>query len=943
MLKTTSLLTETNIQFMLNNGCTVESIIQKCNNLIADPEEEDKKKIKTINNVYLVILEANKIDIWESQKFANLYKNLSIIATKNKHKITCLKKAEELLLEVIKHTAAPQQETEDTDRDLEFVRMLLSKYKNENESSQETHSTFRNFSEKLLLKPCIKSKASSAILNSEKEWVIGIEFDEKCSTLEQHIGQLKPKNVNSASQEIVIVQNNINSLVKIIKICSELLDGLREIESPKAKESELSLQNKSEAVQKSQSPTKKSIPKILSQQSAVLLCDLFAEITQIIKRITVGFEILSISQNRNTLNEKIESAVQKQTQFDRKAKHLMPTLPENDSDISAILETLNKCKEDHLSLIIFIEQKKAQLRMDYSQSSTELLIWSNFFQFTEKNYFLLDNLRKERLLCRLLEGEKKFEMELNEQSEMAFLLTYLSILVQKQPLLQIEEEKEKNSMKIRGCCCKYKDQFQENLLSNKILSNILKSNHKKIGTKEVNTLSAEKALNSTPTLLKEKEKADEFIEKIIQRCHNKSFLEVMIILEEKIASLKSTSLLKLANKISHTFKLICKANLANHNLSPLDLLKVSFLVEKGFFFNSFESYKNKGKVFQDENLFLIKKTEFFNRSILMDSSKKAFTILSKLHGDMKQEVKIENGIKFVYIKGGIKKVSAAASFFYEEDGMTHRETILATPLSGQVFDAKLIDYLNRFRERKGLAGLLYYMEYKTDNQTSLPKQLIIQDREAGDLAEFIQKSDFSKKETWIALLKIIMDIGHGLEYMHAQGVIHWDLKLGNVLYNQYNGLTEGKINDYDTTFDARNGEQPGYLQPAYGSNVYAAPEIDFNTINSQKNTEEQSKRRDMFGFGCMLLDILGLISLLKEGKSIELAANERTIYQKVADQELSEQEFERLIEKLHIGNTMTIEEYLKFAAYNCIHPNHVKRWNIIKFVDELGKFQLKHT
>lgn len=817
--------------------------------------------------------------------------------------------------------------------------------------------------------------------------------------LETDFDKYKEINANncineSNIEEIVTVQSNITSIVIIIKICSTLLEFFRSFEITKTKEKAILSHSSSESpvinkgeTELTESPSKKMkelkpAAKIIDKQSALEICDLFVEIAQVIKKITININHLSISQDRLTLNEKIGDALQGLNQFDRKAKRLMEALPEKGDDIFETVETLKTCKEVHTSLIDFIKNKKNKLMMDCSLSSTELLVWSNFFQFTENNYFLLDDTRKERLMYMLLEGEKKFEVMIEEQSKMTFILpTYISILVQKQPLLLSEEEKEKNSRKIKTYCYIYTVKFKENLNNNKTLNNILTSNnHEKTQVKQVNNFEAARAIRSlssktlsktlSPKLLsphkpqveQEKEKVDEMIERIISRCSNANSQEIKIMLEshnKKSLKNKDSSHLKLIKNISDTFEIMRKSNLTNHKLTYIHLLKISYLVESGFFFNSFESFKNQGKVFQDGNLFLIKETDFLNRSILIDSSQKSFTVLSKLHGDLKKEIIIDGKSTFIYIKGGVKKISAAASFFWEGNTVIHRETILATPIKGKVFDTNLIKYLYKFNDQKGLTGCRYYMEYKPDEQGALPKQLLIQDREAGDLTDFIQENDFTKKETWEALLSIIADIAAGLNYMHSQGDIHWDLKFGNILYNKI----KGKINDYDTSFNARNGEQPGWLQPAYGSSSYAAPEINFETLNSQKISEEEAKRRDMYGFGCMLIDILDLITLLKEKKSIDDEPNKRRIYQKVADQELQdemalnipdssseefkrlkrlaqEKAFERLLANFKIFS-MTHEKFIEFIAYKCIHPNPVQRWNIIKLIDEVGKFQLK--
>ncbi|HEX8931694.1 MAG TPA: hypothetical protein VF810_00895, partial [Patescibacteria group bacterium] len=59
--------------------------------------------------------------------------------------------------------------------------------------------------------------------------------------------------------------------------------------------------------------------------------------------------------------------------------------------------------------------------------------------------------------------------------------------------------------------------------------------------------------------------------------------------------------------------------------------------------------------------------EFLSRPLILSINEKSFTILSKLNGDLKNKKQLLNGTEITYIAGGIKKVSAAASFFWEMD------------------------------------------------------------------------------------------------------------------------------------------------------------------------------------------------------------------------------------------------------------------------------------
>src|SRR5207237_243996 len=156
------------------------------------------------------------------------------------------------------------------------------------------------------------------------------------------------------------------------------------------------------------------------------------------------------------------------------------------------------------------------------------------------------------------------------------------------------------------------------------------------------------------------------------------------------------------------------------------------------------------------------KNSFFDRSILIDVDKKSFTVLSKLHGDIKTEFVLNEQVQVTYLQGGVKKISAAASFFNENNRFIFKETILATPKEEKVFDKKFIDYLFEFHNLRRLMGCYYYMKYEC-KKNNLLKQLLIQDRASGDLADFITKNNLKEKSIWKHIFAMMVDISYGLD------------------------------------------------------------------------------------------------------------------------------------------------------------------------------------
>jgi len=123
------------------------------------------------------------------------------------------------------------------------------------------------------------------------------------------------------------------------------------------------------------------------------------------------------------------------------------------------------------------------------------------------------------------------------------------------------------------------------------------------------------------------------------------------------------------------------------------------------------------------------------------------------------------------------------------------------------------------------------------------KLCIIMELCNGDLAKelkFLQtRPDLMFSETF--LWRVLAQIADGIAYLHSNGLIHRDMKPGNILFGQ-DGLL--KISDFGWS---RFIDEDAFAVTLGGTPLYNSPEIITNKPYTQK--------ADVWGFGCIMYEM----------------------------------------------------------------------------------------
>lgn len=121
-----------------------------------------------------------------------------------------------------------------------------------------------------------------------------------------------------------------------------------------------------------------------------------------------------------------------------------------------------------------------------------------------------------------------------------------------------------------------------------------------------------------------------------------------------------------------------------------------------------------------------------------------------------------------------------------------------------------------------------------------PRMLIMELAPGGSLRALLARSSLEQL-SWAARVRVLTGIAAGVEFLHAQGIIHCDLKSDNVVL--MNGLVP-KVADF--SISSRKGATGGLA--CAGTLAFMAPEV------ARGELVEDWEAVDAYGFGCIAHD-----------------------------------------------------------------------------------------
>lgn len=286
-----------------------------------------------------------------------------------------------------------------------------------------------------------------------------------------------------------------------------------------------------------------------------------------------------------------------------------------------------------------------------------------------------------------------------------------------------------------------------------------------------------------------------------------------------------------------------------------------------------------------------------NRAVLINFSEKSFTILSKRYGSVYKTNSLVKKFS-IGIEVKLNQITEVARLVNKEN---------------QEITTREIGYERRFGEVRSLATYT--------SKKGIAKKTYTQTLYTNTLCAF------SRSKTPFCPRSIIHSITDQIVLMHSQGIVHGDLKLGNVLYR--NSLV--KVGDFGCTF-APNDEEPFACSEGYGTLAYSAPEhLPQNQADKLEDSLEQAKADDLFAIGCMWYE-------LTHKKEVPWAAPMNDCLM-VGDPTIGEKAFSRLVlerNKLLLDSNIECAKVL-FCLLDPLPKNRINAFELQKKLQTVDK------
>lgn len=240
----------------------------------------------------------------------------------------------------------------------------------------------------------------------------------------------------------------------------------------------------------------------------------------------------------------------------------------------------------------------------------------------------------------------------------------------------------------------------------------------------------------------------------------------------------------------------------------------------------------------DKSCYLNAKSSNVARAIIVDFAHGSFSILLK---------------KWVVVgEGSSKKATLAIEILIAmtvNEPAELSEVVRLVNKTGACISNRELQYEQRYGDMRSL------VTYTGNNNTN--KTSYTQDDYLETLDAFIGYSDPVSYPC--ELLTVCKRVGHTLKRMHADGVVHRDLKASNVLYSGLADLIDQvRLADFGMTYAPFTEPRPGKIKQAYGTATYTAPEknVDDAPITDKAAHLQQAKAEDMFALGCLLYELI---------------------------------------------------------------------------------------